>query len=86
MDASGTLLRLHEFTGAVQFRRTLATEQDRIAHAFVEHLLRFALSRPLQPSDQLTVRHILQRTVADHYPVRSLIRETALALLAEQLQ
>ena len=86
IDASGTLLRLHEFTGAVQFRRTLATEQDRIAHAFVEHLLRFALTRPLQPSDQLTVRRILQRTVADHYPVRSLIRETALALLAEQLQ
>lgn len=86
IDASGTLLRLHEFTGAVQFRRTLAAEQDRIAHAFVEHLLRFALTRPLQPADQLTVRRILQRTAAEHYPVKSLIRETALALIADQLQ
>lgn len=82
IDSGGTLLRLHQFTNAVQFRRTLASEQDRIAHAFVEHLLRYALARPLQPADQLTVRRILQRTAADHYPVRSLIRETALAMLA----
>ncbi|MFO0223667.1 MAG: DUF1585 domain-containing protein, partial [Planctomyces sp.] len=79
-----TLLRLHQFTNAVQFRRTLASEQDRIAHAFVEHLLRYALARPLQPADQLTVRRILQRTAADHYPVRSLIRETAMAMLEGQ--
>lgn len=83
IDSSGTLLRLHQFTNAVQFRRTLAAEQDRIAHAFVEHLLRYALARPLQPGDQLTVRRILQQTTTDRYPVRSLIRATALALLED---
>jgi hypothetical protein len=86
IDSSGTLLRLHLFTNAVQFRRTLAAEQDRIAHAFVEHLLRYALARPLQPGDQLTVRRILQQTAANHYPVRSLIHATALALLEDTSQ
>ena len=86
VDASGVLLRLHQFTGAVQFRRALQDEQDRIARAFVEHLLRFALVRPLQPADQLTIDGILQRTAADNYPLRSLVREVAVAVVEEELR
>jgi hypothetical protein len=86
VDTSGMLLRLHQFSGAVQFRRTLLDEQDRIARAFVEHLLRFALVRPLQPADQLTIDGILRRAAADDYPLRSLVREVAIAVVEEELR
>ncbi len=73
VDASGTLMKKHDFTGIVQFKASLVQEKDRFARAFTEHLLRFALSRELEPADALTVDQIIRDTRADGYRMRSIL-------------
>ena len=62
VDASGTLIKKHKFSGAVQFKESLVKEKKRFAKAFIAHLLRFALSRELTPADTLTIDDILRKT------------------------
>ena len=54
-------------------------ENKRFAKAFIGHLLRFALSRELGPSDSPTIDAIINRTEADHFKLKSLIREIVLS-------
>ena len=75
VDSSGTLLRKHEFDGVVQLKDSLLRENRRFAKAFTEHLLRYALTRELGPSDSLAVDAILEKTERDGFHVQSLIRE-----------
>ncbi len=74
VDPSGILMRKHEFDGVVQFKEALLKEQRRFAKAFVEHLLRFALSRELTPADALSVDAVLAETQPDDFQLKSLIK------------
>ncbi len=80
VDASGTLLRKHNFTNATDFKAALVTEKHRFARAFTTHLLRFAVARELTPADSFTIDEILSRTGTEEFKLQSLIRETALSL------
>lgn len=79
VDASGTLLKKYAFGGIVDFKESLVKENKRFAKAFIGHLLRFALSRELGPSDSPTIDAIINRTEADHFKLKSLIREIVLS-------
>lgn len=75
VDASGTLLKRHPFTGSVDFKQVLVAEERRFARAFAAHLLRFALSRELGPREVLEVDAIVERASVDQFRLQTLIRE-----------
>jgi len=79
VDASGTLMRKHAFADAIGLKSNLVKEQQRFAHAFTGHLLRFALSRELLPGDSLAVDTIVNRTAKDNFKLKAIIREVILS-------
>ncbi|MFN0017238.1 MAG: DUF1588 domain-containing protein [Pirellulaceae bacterium] len=79
VDSSGTLFRKYPFSGIVEFKDSLAKENERFARAFTGHLLRFALSRELVPADSLTIDSIIKRTEGENFRLKSLIREVILS-------
>lgn len=79
VDATGTLVRKHPFTGAVDFKAALVAVKHRFARAFAAHMLRFALARELTPADTFLVDDLLSRTAADDFPLQSLVREIAVS-------
>ena len=85
VDTAGTLLRQHPFGSIQEFRSALQLEQPRIARAFTEHLLRFALARSLTAADVLTVDRLLKRTAAVDNGVRSLVQEVAVTIVLDLL-
>lgn len=75
VDASGTLMRKHDFSEATTFKAAIMKEQRRFAKAFTEHLLRFALAQELSPADTLVVEDILTQAAADNYRLQTLLQE-----------
>lgn len=74
VDASGTLLRKHKFETIEQFKDSLCKEDRQFAKAFTRHLLRFALSRELGPSDVIAIDSIVENAAKDDFKLQSLIR------------
>lgn len=79
VDASGALLRKHDFDGIVRFKSALVQEERRFAKAFVSHMLRFALARELSATDTITVDAIVEKTQQDHFKMKSVIRQVILS-------
>lgn len=79
VDASGRLMRKHDYAGAVDFKASLLKEERRFAKAFTGHLLRYALARELSPADSLTIDEIVSATESEDYRLRSLIRQVVLS-------
>ena len=79
VDATGTLLKKYDFTNIVELKDVLVKEDKRFARAFTAHLLRFALARELTPGDSLIVDDILNKTEADDFRLRSIIRQVILS-------
>ena len=79
VDPSGKLLRKYPFDDIVRFKESLSKENRRFAKAFSGHLLRFALSRELSPTDVLTIEAIVDKTEKDNFKLKSLIREVILS-------
>ena len=75
VDSTGILLRKYPFSGIVQFKESLVKEEKRFARAFTAHLLRYAVSRELVPSDTLVVESIVEKSKDEGYAVKALIRE-----------
>ena len=75
VDATGTLMRTYDFADILQFKKSLVSENDRFARAFVSHLLRFAESRELEPHDSVVIDQIVVRTRADGYRLRAILEE-----------
>ena len=79
VDSSGKLMRKHQYQNPGQFKNSLLQEKDRLAKAFIGHLMRFALSRELEPEDSLVIDKIIERTKPNNYQIQSLIREVVLS-------
>jgi hypothetical protein len=79
VDASGTLMKKHDFDGIVRFKEALVEEERRFSKAFTAHLLRFALARELGPADSLTIEAIVDRTENEEFRMKSLLREVILS-------
>ena len=75
VDASGTLMRKHDFAEAISFKSAVVKEQHRFAKAFTKHLLRFALAQKLTPADTLVVENILTKAAADNFRLQTLVKE-----------
>jgi hypothetical protein len=79
VDSSGTLMKKHPFQDVVDFKEALVKEKGRFARAFTGHLLRFALSRELTAADSITLDEIVEKTEADDFRIRSIIKEVILS-------
>ncbi|MFP6666916.1 MAG: DUF1588 domain-containing protein [Pirellulales bacterium] len=79
VNASGTLMRKYNFDGIVRFKAALVKENRRFAKAFTGHLLRFALSRELDPSDSLTIDTVVEKTGKEDFKLKSIIKEIILS-------
>ncbi len=79
VDSSGTLLKKYDFDSIVLFKESLVKENRRFATAFTRHLLRFALARELTPFDSLSVETIVNRTEAENFQLKQLLREVVLS-------
>ncbi len=79
VNASGTLMRKYNFDGIVRFKAALVKEDRRFAKAFTGHLLRFALSRELGPSDSLTIDAVVEKTGKEDFKLKSIIKEIILS-------
>ena len=79
VDSSGKLMRKYEYDGIVRFKESLVKEKRRFAKALTGHLLRFALSRELDPFDSLAIDAIVNKTEKEDFKLKSLIREVVLS-------
>ncbi|MCR9201129.1 MAG: DUF1592 domain-containing protein [Planctomycetaceae bacterium] len=69
----GRLPNGREFESFVQFRQLLLEQQDRFRRCLAEKLLLYALGRPLEPGDDLTIRQAVEDMRAGDDTFRSLL-------------
>lgn len=74
VDMAGTLFGKHEFATVVEFKDAILTEKDRYARGFTGHLLAYALARPSNASDTLTIDQIVESSESTNYSIKSLLR------------
>ncbi len=77
VDASGQLPDGRSFQDAVDFKRLLLEDRDKIARAFIEHLCTYALRRVLSVDDQAEIQKILDVAKADEYRMQDIVRAVA---------
>jgi len=75
VDSSGQLFRKHKFKNVVEFKDAILAEKNRFTRAFAEHILSYALGRPLTPGDTLAVDLMTERVVADGYRLHTVLHE-----------
>jgi hypothetical protein len=78
-DASGVLPDGRQFRDAVEFRRLLLADRERITRGFVEHLCTYALRRVLTVDDRSDVQAIVDTALANNYGVQDLVRAVVLS-------
>lgn len=79
VDSSGVLFRKHAFENPIEFKDAILKEKDRFTRALSEHILSFALGRQIHATDATSVDEIVRETIADHYKLRTLIRQVVLS-------
>ncbi len=84
VDASGTLPDGRSFSGPHEFKKLLAANEERLAHAFVEQLATYALRRVTTVDDKEQLQAIVKSAKEDGYGVRTLIRGLATSKLFRQ--
>lgn len=75
VDATGNLMRTHEFENVQQFKQSLTTEHERFTRAFLSHLFRFAVARELTPQDQILIDEMMIQTRKRDYRMRAIMEE-----------
>lgn len=79
VDVAGNLLRNDAFDSVVEFKDVMLAYKQRFARALAGHLLSFALAREIAPADQVALDQIVEKTAADDYRFKTLIREVVLS-------
>jgi hypothetical protein len=81
VDATGKMPDGRPFQNAVDFKRLLIEDQDKIARAFIEQLCTYALRRVLTVDDEDDLRLITEEARKNEYRVADLIRAVAMSPL-----
>jgi len=77
VDASGKLRDGRAFRDTAAFIDLIASDDEKLARAFVAHLSRYATGTEVNYADRAEIRRIVEQTKADHYGLRSLIHALA---------
>lgn len=75
VDASGELPDGRQFAGPEEFKQLLLDDIDQFAVAVTEKLATYALRRVLTIDDRTEIRAIAERSRADDYRLRGLVKE-----------
>lgn len=78
VDASGVWNET-SFTGPAEFKAALRKREQEFVRGFVEHLLSYALGRPIEHFDMPTVTQIVDETSADGYRLSRIIEGIVLS-------
>ncbi|MFT5467647.1 MAG: hypothetical protein ACI8UO_002753 [Verrucomicrobiales bacterium] len=78
IDPSGEIFG-HKFETALEFREVLLKEKRRFIRGFSAHLLSFALSRELTPSDSPALDEITRKAMAGDDGLRTILKMVALS-------
>ncbi|QEG00219.1 hypothetical protein Mal15_42890 [Stieleria maiorica] len=81
VDASGVMPDGRPFSDAVEFKRLLIEDRDKVARAFIEHLCTYALRRVLTVDDQDDLKLIEEEAKRRGYRVKDIVRAVALSQL-----
>lgn len=68
-----------EFNGPIHLKFQIQREKSLFVQAFVEHLLKYALGRPLNVHDMPEVNRITAKAIADGCRIRGIIRDVCLS-------
>lgn len=79
VDMQGTLFRRYPFENVVEFKQAIVKEDERLAKAFTEHLLRYALERELVATDRFTVEKIVEQTTDSGHAIREILQAVILS-------
>ena len=79
VDASGEMPDGRPFADAVDFKRLLLEDRDKVARAFIEHLSTYALRRVLTVDDQDDIKAILAEAKKNQYRIKDIVRAVALS-------
>ena len=79
VDPGGKMMKKYEFQNVLDFKQIILKEKKRFARAFTGHLLRFALSRKLTPSESIVIDNIVAKTEKEDFKIKSIIREVILS-------
>ena len=73
VDSSGELFANRPYNGPIEFKDALLLRKEDFVHAFIEHLMTYALGRHLQPYDQATIRQLVQQSKENDYRFQDLL-------------
>lgn len=77
VDASGKLRDGRAFRDTAAFIDLIASDDEKLARAFVSHLSRYATGTEVNYADRAEIRRIVEQTKTNHYGLRSLIHALA---------
>jgi mono/diheme cytochrome c family protein len=77
VDASGELRDGRAFRDTTTFVELLASDDEKLARAFVAHLARYATGTEISYADRAEIRRIVAQTKSNHYGLRSLLHALA---------
>jgi mono/diheme cytochrome c family protein len=77
VDASGGLRDGRAFRDTATFVELLASDDEKLARAFVAHLARYATGTEISYADRAEIRRIVAQTKANGYGLRSLLHALA---------
>ncbi|MEI7651270.1 MAG: DUF1585 domain-containing protein [Verrucomicrobiota bacterium] len=77
VDASGALRDGRAFRDTASFIDLLASDDEKLARAFVAHLARYATGTEISYADRAEIRRIVAQTKANGYGLRSLLHALA---------
>jgi hypothetical protein len=84
VDASGVLPDGRSFSDAVDFKRLVIEDRERVARALIEQLCTYALRRVLTLDDRDDVQAILDAAQKDDYRLQDIVRAVALSDLLQK--
>ena len=73
VDASGTLFDSDEFENPIDFKQAILRHRDRFSRAFIEHLCKFALARPITAADRFDIDRIVESSAANDHRMRDVL-------------
>ena len=79
INPAGALPDGRSFKDAVEFKKLLLADREKIAHAFIEHLSTYALRRVLTFDDQAELKAIEVEAKKSGYRVKDIVRAVALS-------
>jgi len=81
IDSSGAMPDGRQFSDAVQFKRLLLEDRDKVAKAFIEHLCTYALRRLLTVDDREDLKLVKEESQKNQYRLKDIVRAVALSEL-----